>query len=331
MSDNVLRQLGQIEPATSWEMIGPVLKSRECDLYRAESPETGRSIAIKIYHANVNPAAPQQQFEALSLKQHPMAAPTAIYRVPRAYSFDSKTKTLLMDWAEGDNLFHRLWRGLRTKSINQDIFLAGAWLRTFHQASPLKVQKTDYSYYQKADEKRTDHYDDTSALLGDSHSLFDESMAVLKKWVQEQPENFATHAILHGDFTPYNLLIDGKTVTGIDMWGATYQLIYVDLARMTVYLTIAYPLFFCGTLFNRQGQMHPQISTLFNGYGTDLADPASNHLRIAILSEYLRRWLVIENRKSRGPRRLTDRFQILRIQNQIKSILPTMPTCMARK
>lgn len=144
--------------------------------------------------------------------------------------------------------------------------------------------------------------------------------------IQKYPKVIATQATLHGDFTPYNFIISANGAMGVDIWATTEKPILFDLSRMLVYLSIAYPLLTLSKpVFDKTGKLNTTIAPLVKGYGQDHIDSLSLHFKVALLSEYLRRWLVIDKRCPTTISLLTDKYQILQIKRNIKTLITLIP------
>ena len=316
---NIREALLQLNNCGDWEITGPVIKSRECDIYRAHSLISDQILAIKHYHSHTNPTATMKQFEALNRYQHTILIEGQQYKIPRVFIHEKENRLLIMEWIPGKSFHHLLWRPI---SNNKQILSSvGGWLRAFHGASVIDSAPVNFGDYLKSVKKRIEMEEKDSLQASSSHRLFSESYKILKQYISNLPAANAPHAISHGDFTPSNIILKDEQVTGIDIWAnTTRKPIYIDVARMTVYLTIAYPLFTRCLVFDARGRVPNDIMSFLEGYGTDLINPQSEHFKISLLSEYLRRWLSISNRPLTIKGTVTDKYQIARIKKQIHAI-----------
>lgn len=317
--------LHTIEPETNWQLSGPVIRSRECNIYRAVSITSGRNIAAKLYAPQTQPAASQQQFSALQKYQTAMTAPEELFRVPQVFPHNRNQRILLMEWIPGWTLHKHLWTP-RVPSQKSMLLLkkTGQWLRRFHDVAAIENKTVKYCDYLKGIDKQLA----LSALKPFQQKtlelFFPRAYATLKQCLDELPPLEAPHARLHGDFTPFNLLIDKTRIIGLDIWATQRKPINVDLARMVTYLTIAYPLFTHHLINSSTGKLHARLTPLFEGYGRDLIDPDSSHFKISLLSEYLRRGVVITSRPLTVKSFLTNRYQLRQIKKHVLSLITAL-------
>lgn len=324
---NILETLNRIEPSNDWILLGPVIRARESDIYQATSKTSQLLLAVKHYNLSTNKNAVQQQYNALQKYQGTMTGQDNSLHVPRVYTFDQEQRLLIMEWVKGKSLHQKLWTTpefLFTKK--NTLALCGQWLRTFHAASYFNKKKVILDNYLKGIKKELSKRESKNCRLTSLHQDFTSAYNFLNKAVQQCPEPIDLHAIAHGDFTPYNLILDTRTAVGVDIWASTEKPVLVDLSRMIVYLTIAYPLIiFRKPVFEKSGKLNSIIASLIEGYDHDLIDPRSIHFKIALLSEYLRRWLIIEERIPTAVSLFTDKFQIMQIKKNIKTLIAAMP------
>ena len=321
--NHIIREaLNKIEENGNWQLIGPVVKSRECNIYRAYAIKSDRTLAVKQYLPHINLAAPQQQFDAFQRYQHPMALKDAELKVPQVFFYDRKNQLLLMEWVAGKSLHHCFWIPSIQNKRNQDsLKKTGEWLRLFHETSVINTCELNFTRELKVVENRITQYSENHLSSNPNFQFFLRSYAILKQAISNLPPTNVPHAIAHGDFTPSNMLLDHERIVGLDIWASARKPIYVDLARMIVYLTIAYPLITRQLIYNDSGKIQKKIALLLKGYGKDIVDPSSSIFKLFLFLEYLRRWLAIKNRPRSIKGSVTDRYQLSQIKKQIQAVL----------
>lgn len=324
---NILEALNQIDSHENWQLDGPVIRARESNIYRALGEKSSLTLAIKHYHSSENKAIAQQQFKALLQYQTAMTRKEDPFRVPKVYTFDRDRNLLIMEWVNGRSLHQFFWTF--PKALNsQTRYLqnCGRWLRTFHENSSIEKTNIITKIYLDGIEKEISKRKNNTSMPFTLQKDFESTYNHLEKVLHKNQEIIDFQSTLHGDFTPHNLIIKDQQTTGVDIWARTKKPITMDISRMLVYLTVAYPLFnFNKSVFGKNGNLNKAVIPLINGYGQDTVEPCGIHFKMALLSEYLRRWLVIEGREKTFKRFTIDKFQILQIKKNIKSILSVMP------
>jgi len=312
----------EISDSPDWQISGPKIKSRECDIYQASSTRAGIKLAVKYYFQNTSVNAAQQQFNALRNSYTGMVDQSDNFRVPEVFYYDKTHRILIMEWIKGKNLHSHLWNPLSyTSQIQSLLARTGRWLRLFHNVSSIKIDDTSYTNLINAINKKKEKNETDLEKDGAIDIVFKNAYALLQEKLTNQKQFQDYHALPHGDFTPANLMIDDKQTSALDIWGSTRRPIHIDMVRMITYLTIAYPLLNQRPLFDAQGNIQQKLFSLFAGYGTDILNPTSFNFKITLLAEYLRRWLVIENRLFSYKGIVTDRYQILQIKKQVRALI----------
>lgn len=252
-----------------------------------------------------------------------MADTHATYRVPKVYFYDYDHRLLIMEWLNGISLQKQLWHSSLNRTCRiSSIHKSGEWLRAFHEVSTLSNESVDFTCYLTVIKQRialqsTNHLPNTP-----DSTLFVRAYQILNRQISTSKPIAVPHAIVHGDFTPANVVLERDHVIGIDIWALERKPILIDLARMAVYLTVAYPPLRGENIYDAAERMHQSVKALTDGYGTDLAQPETQHFKLALLSEYLRRWLVIDKRPLTAKNFITKPYLISRIKQQIRSLLP---------
>lgn len=320
----ITKKLNEIAGSATWQVNGPVIKSRECHIYRGISSSANLDLAIKHYNPQTKLASAHQQFNALKLYQASMAEYGTKDKIPRVYCYDKENRLLVMEWVTGKTLHHHLWNPVTSdRQHSNSINKTGRWLRTFHEAGSIDTRPVDLNIYTKDIDKLIAQYP-ANAKGHSHHPLFTLAYNNLKSSASNLSSAKAPHAVSHGDFTPFNILLNGDQRIGIDLWAARLKPVQVDLARMIVYLTIAYPLVNRIPIYKPCNNIQGKIIPLVGGYGTDIINPTNLHFKIFLLSEYLRRWLVISNRTSSVISSVTKKYQIFNIKRQLQAILQTL-------
>ncbi len=291
--DNIQRILNQfrtelddIAPCTTWAVTATAGNSRKCDIYVLASPHTAKKLAIKIYRPGmVSDRAPKAQYKAM-LRAHGKLA------CPKAYGFLPDDRAILMDWIEGPRFRSVLWQQILHPSKRLALVeQTGRWLRQLHDLSSPQTEPFDGGkMIAKLHIQLTKHEAAAKALGLDE--VFNASLKTLEQLAPVIDADIP-HSLLHGDFTPSNLLVKNDTILGIDIWGARRAPIYEDAARMLAYLSVTSPF----SLSPRPlGADSALMNAFIDGYGKDQINPEEPAWRFTLLYQQLRRWIVYQNR-----------------------------------
>ncbi len=311
--------LAAIEPDRHWDISGPVIQSRECAIYRASASSQDLSLAIKDYHPGASRATPEQQFSAFERCHPDMTDSSPQLKVPKVFLVNSQHRLLVMEWIEGTTLFRHLWNPVINKRfLTTQLQQVGAWLRKYHDLSQPESTKTKVIDLMKPFNQKSDDIEDSLF----THSEFFQSVFSFLQRLEEKGTVLPTmDAIVHGDFTPANILLADQKVYGLDIWGTMRRPIYHDVCRMIVYLGVAYPFYMVENLYTKQALLTSKIACFVEGYGTDQLSPQSASFKISLLVELLRRWRVIASRQDSLFTSVTNYYQLKRIEQQAKLLM----------
>lgn len=312
--------LASVEPASRWNITGPVIQSRECDIYRAGASSLNLTLAIKDYHPGASRATPEQQFSALERCHPAMTDLSPQLKVPKVFLVNAQHRLLVMEWIDGTSLLHHLWNPFNKKQLLTDrLHHVGAWLRKYHDLSQPESSQTKLKDLLKPFNKNNSNPEGFYL----SRSVFFQSVLEFFQGLEEEGTMLPTiDTIVHGDFTPANMLLADQKVYGLDIWGTMRRPIYHDVCRMIVYLGVAYPFYMVENLFTKQSLLTSKITCFIEGYGTDRLNPLSATFKIFLLIELLRRWRVIASRQDNLVTSVTNYYQLKRIEQQAKLLMP---------
>lgn len=304
--------LNGIDADADWQVVGPIVRARKCNIFKVIGPH--QHFAVKVFKAGIaSNAAPEIQYKALR-RCNKAAEHTPLLRAPKALALLPEERAILMAWHTAPTLRTMLWR--KSASPKQRLNLinrSGAWLQTFHSLSEINPQPLDGS---KLSAKLITQIEKKPAaedqLKKSPHfqralSRFHEAAATCT--------DHTSHALLHGDFTPSNLLSDGESIVGMDMWGVRRAPIYEDIARMLAYLGVVSPYALQSAPLAPES---PMMQAFIHGYGSEHIDLTSTAFPIVLLYQQLRRWLVYADKKAKRPFSATARWQL--VQNQRLSL-----------
>lgn len=313
--------LKALDANANWQLAKSGVRARKCDIFRVTSPKF--TLALKVYKTDVaSKNAAQIQYDAL-MRCNLAALNHSILRAPQALAFLPGSQAILMDWQRAPTLRTALWRRAATPHRQRSLVTAaGSWLRTFHNLSDTEVQTLDGSkLFAKLDNQMSRNSVAATAL--NNNTAFQAALQCFQELTSKT--NVQTpHALLHGDFTPTNLLVDGAGIIGMDMWGARIAPVYEDIARMLAYLGVVSPFAMAGAPLSPQNKL---VHAFTQGYGEDILDAASGPFQTVLLYQQLRRWLVYASRKANRPNSPLARWQLAQNKRLTRQTLTWLKDC----
>lgn len=315
LHEQIRSNLDHLAPGARWRVEGPVGRARKCDIFKITNDRQSHTLALKVYRDNeISTIGPKTQFAALrryaddtGTTQEPAV------NVPQAHAFLPEMNAIVMDWVEAPTLRSVLWRNALSRERQQAcVYNTAHWLRRFHATSDITSAPLNTQALLAVLDKRIAQ-SEAATDLQDSAALFRKCLAALRQH-GKNPHLTAPHTILHGDFTPTNILVDGTTVIGIDVWGARRGPVFEDIARMLTYLSIDTPFARERSPLAEDGHANTLFTTFCRGYGRDQLDPENPALWYVLLYQQLRRWIVFADQIRSKRSAIKPRLELTRLR-----------------
>lgn len=287
--------LSMIDASSAWHITTQPIRARKCDIYKISGGN--RTLALKVYKPGIaSDAAPALQYEALQ-RCNKAALNQPALRAPKALAFLPDERAILMEWQTAATLRATLWRKFNSSNQRLDLVRrSGAWLRAFHELSDVSIEPLDGRKLSAKLDTQIKPKPCSATRLIDSipfNRALDRFREIAASFNEPTP-----HALLHGDFTPTNLLADDTEIVGMDMWGARSGPAFEDIARMLAYLGVVSPFALARAPLDPQGSL---TSEFMQGYGEDVMNAKSSAFHLVLLYQQLRRWLVYADKKASSP------------------------------
>jgi hypothetical protein len=222
------------------------IKGRHSELreFRSRRDDGTASVLIKRITRSRSPAAATatvvREFNALDMLSRRLE-PELNASIPRAFFVIPDSSILLLERLEGVPLSNLLKRDanrltglLRGERACRAGFLAGQWLRQFHDATRQPPILHDHQAY-VADLTRQLQRCEKIGL----DSAAEEILGIASRASQQADRKCLSAAARHGDFIPQNILVNPSSVAVIDFENFSEQdAVYQDLGTFIAYLTM---------------------------------------------------------------------------------------------
>lgn len=329
--DRLLKSLApaltQYGDMTDWRIDESPVRSRKCIIHRFTGPEDAPIIAVKEYRNNVVKSnAAITQFNALLAvaDQAHLDDPESDYFVPiesisptsgiaasKPIAFLPRFDAIAMEWVDAPSLMSKLTQS-KGADLARPILETARWIRGFHDLSTITTEIMDTSLMMERLTTRLDASPKYSSSKPISEALSE--IDRLSKQTMTAP-----HAVLHGDFTPSNILIGPEATIGIDIWARRRAPVYEDVARMLTYLSST------GTGMLGSKPVVQNYEQTCKGYlaayGYSNDNIASDAFRFVLLYQLLRRWITAADWMRYRQPPLRARHKRRRLEVSLQTIL----------
>lgn len=322
LTDKIQKQaITHLESTTEcndWVFSGRSVAARQCKVYQLTSKKFSKDIALKVYHNEQTSRQLKGQYSSLERLSTSMNTTNNKYRTPDTYGSFAEQKFFLMEWISAPSLDNTLWKYFYHRNRQQTaIKETYRWLKQYHQiSSPIK-EDLDQNFYLEQLKRHIDLY--SGEKLSSSNQAFIKGLERITKMSSNFTDLKIDHSNAHGDFTPTNILIGSKNITGIDIGGNRKTPVENDMALMLNYITID----FFNMLTPRQMKKSVNSWSILNialdAYGYS-KDKNQRHFFLHVfLYQTLRRWLIINDRNIKKVRTI-DKWRLRNSENIVKGL-----------
>ncbi|MCP5543733.1 MAG: phosphotransferase [Akkermansiaceae bacterium] len=279
----ILPDLVEATGANDWVESRPSLKRRDCRIRFLRS-ETFRlpEVVLKTYRSGK--AAENQAFLLFERNRSIHRGATGEHTVPEHLLFVHRANALVMEYVNaplaGDLLIRRFHSPAERARI---IRRAAVWLRWFHSLSdPAQETPDPDALRQKVERTRVKIQNKRPAAWDDDPFLRDciDRAAGYAAGIRDTP---LLHATVHGDYTPFNLFIDGRKTCGFDYTAARRMPVHQDICRFLLYLDIYRLRPATRAEVDSCGGRRNDYETFFSAYGEDAIPPRETWLALRFI------------------------------------------------
>ena len=295
-----------------WVALGRPRVRRSARIYRIRSSALPCDAAVKVFLDREAPLRHARRSYTALARYH---AEAGSMRVAAPFALLEARPAVLMEWIEGVELQRVLYGPARLHLSREAVLARSArWLAWFHSRGAIAMQQVDVD----AALQRVEH---RAAAIPAGQRLrdFDTCLALLVQRVDALRGVAVAHGAVHGDFTPYNLLLAGERAYGIDFLARRASPLVVDVNRMLVYL-FAHRYAPAGArLLGVCGCAHDDWSAFTAHYDQRLLPPDEQTFLLFQFLEVMRRWGALLAERD-PPSRLFRRIERQRLRTQARHI-----------
>lgn len=250
-----------------WHPVRRVLERRDCRILFLTSGRGRRNaLALKVFRPGMVSKNLAMNLHRRSLKLHEAA--TNECAVPEPVAYFPEANAWVMRYVDaplaGSVLMRKCYSSVTRTAI---IKRAASWLNWFHGRFGEVPMPFDASPYQDGLAKSCSWLHSPDGC-GRDRFLVD-CMVEAKRIAKGLNSRVMSHSTAHGDFTPFNLFIDGAKAVGFDYRANHRMPVYHDMSRFLIYLDVYRPTIAREDELSRWGCRGMDFECFFESYGGD--------------------------------------------------------------
>ena len=234
----ILPSLTEKTGCAEWSVMRKPLQRRDCRIYFLKAGAADvPGMVLKIYRKDAVGLNLARHLHKKSRNLKKIATPE--WSIPNPVLFVQEANALVMEFVEAPLAGSLLMRAFHSKAKhNEIIHQAARWLGWFHRHSGVNDQPFSAESFTGKLGKTLVKIRDSNPGALERDGFLNECIEQARKAAAELDGHPMPHAVVHGDFTPFNLFIDGETVIGFDYRGNRSMPVYHDICRFLVYLDV---------------------------------------------------------------------------------------------
>jgi Ser/Thr protein kinase RdoA (MazF antagonist) len=272
---------------------------------KARLTESGEEVAVKTCldeTGRPSGAVARTQFD--SLRQVHSRMPDPMFTVVRPIDVDQAEGLLIIEWIDGVPLTGRLLaHAFSPKDRARLCERAGRWLRAFHDAHPLPAGPIDL-------DAKTEAVRRLLATGAVTSPMFATAARTLLATANDTMSIELPRSWVCGDFKPDNVLINDRSVVGLDVTVTFENVVLHDLASFLNHLDL-------DLLSPRRAVLwvsrRRTREAFLGGYRFDLTDARAKALSWVCLFHLLHVWRQLEAANTGGLRSMVIRLALNRL------------------
>jgi tRNA A-37 threonylcarbamoyl transferase component Bud32 len=304
-----------------WTLARGPLQRRDCVIHflrseRFRLPE----LVVKVYRKDQVGEDLAQAVHRKCKRFHQAA--TASCAVPEPVVFVQEGNAMVMEFVNAPSAASLLMKGFLSREKRRDVIRKAArWLRWFHESSGVVVRPFEARSFVNPLQKTVGKVQGMAAQSTALDGWFARCVRSAGDFAGELEGVAMPHATAHGDFTPFNLFVDGGRMVGFDFRANRRLAVTHDICRFLLYLDV-YQICPAGRREVAEcGCRRDDLEVFMDAYGMDGARMEDDHWRKLQFMEITRRLGSLMLSRARGSKGILAVLEISRLRRNAGLVL----------
>ncbi len=275
---------GHTRSPGDWVSVGSPRLRKTARVYRIRSSAFPTEAAVKIFLSEEKGRQHARRLHSALERYSP--SDTDAQHVAAPYALVENRKAVIMEWVDAPPL-QRAIHGFPWQRIgrHEAVRKSAEWLKWFH----LRAGLTEGPFDANA---ALDKIETLLAKIpaGRRDTSFDTCVTLLFQRAHLVHGHGVMHGCVHGDFTPYNIMVSRTTAVGIDFLANKNVAVISDVNRMLTYLFAQRYFPVSARMLGPQGCAREDWNAFTQGYGTGLLPVVPEIVLYFQYLEVMRRW-----------------------------------------
>jgi hypothetical protein len=304
-----------------WTLSRGPLQRRDCVIHflrsgRFRLPE----LVVKVYRKDQAGEDLAQVVHRKCKRFHQAA--TASCAVPEPVVFVQEANAMVMEFVNAPSAAILLMKGLHSREKRRDVIRKAArWLRWFHESSGVVVRPFEARSFVNPLHRTIEKAQGMAAHPTAPDAWFARCVRSAGEFAGELEGVAMPHATAHGDFTPFNLFIDGGRMVGFDFRANRRLAVTHDICRFLLYLDVYQIRPADRREVVKYGCRRDDLEVFMDAYGMDGARLDDDLWRKLQFMETTRRLASLMLSRARGSKGILAIFEISRLRRNAGLVL----------
>ena len=249
-------------------------------------------------------------------------AATASCTVPEPVICVQEGNAMVMECVNAPSAAVLLMKGFLSREKRRDVIRkAATWLRWFHESSGVVVRPFEARSFVNPLQRTIERVQDMAARSTATDAWFARCVRSAGDVAGELEGVAMPHATAHGDFTPFNLFIDGGRMVGFDFRANRRLAVSHDICRFLLYLDVYHIRPADRREVAEYGCRLDDLEVFMDAYGMAGARLDADLWRRLQFMETTRRLASLMLSKAKGSKGILSGFEISRLRRNAGLVL----------
>lgn len=317
----VLPKLVRKTGCDDWTLARGPLPRRDCVIHFLQSRSFRLpDLVLKVYRKDMVAENLAQTVHRKCKRFHQAA--TASCAVPEPVIFLQEENAMVMEFVHAPSAAFLLMKGLHSREKRREVIRkAACWLRWFHESSGVVVRPFEAKAFINPLQRSVEKVESMAPHAMTPDGWFVRCVRSAGEFAGDLEGVAMPFATAHGDFTPFNLFIDGGRMVGFDFRANRRLAVTHDICRFLLYLDVYQIRPADRREVVKCGCRRDDLEVFMEAYGMAAAWLDDDHWRKLQFMEITRRIASLMLPRTRLGKRMLGVFEVSRLRRNAGLVL----------